>query len=111
MGANGLPLKKRTFKAIEEMKQQRKSQMNHMIGKYVENDYTFVEVHHAETTALFYHHANNKLQDDIIFVSVKIDREGLEIEHRTLITRDSLLKIAAANKDVPTKYIERGEDK
>lgn len=111
IGANGLPIRRVKGNLYERMKQERKSQMNRMIGKYVENDFTFVEVNHTETTALFYHHANNKLQDDIVFVSARMESDGSEIEHRILISRDKLLNMFNDICNTPTKYIERGEDK
>lgn len=99
IGANGLPVKdERNLYELREA--ERHANFNKVIGTYVERGYTFIEVYGRTTTAIFYHHANNELQDDIVLVEIAMDNKGEVTDDRIRITRKNFLKIATDMQDV-----------
>lgn len=93
---NGKP---KTLADIIERQKQERARFNAMIGTYVEKGYTFVRSNPGINRAIFYHHANNEIQDDIVFVDVQMEEET-KTEHRTLISRSELFKIADEVRDI-----------
>ena len=71
--------------------------------EYVENGYKFISSNPAIGEAVFYQHANNEMQDDIIFCRVTLDYErNTATNSRVKISRNQLMAIAGDLRDVPS---------
>lgn len=80
---------------LRKEQENRVSEFRKMIGTYAENGYTFLHANQPTGAAVFYHHAKNKFQDDVVFVEAKVDYEDWSVsDRRILISRESFLKMA-----------------
>lgn len=100
LNENGEPIPVKSLADIIHNQEMQKKQFNNLIGKYVENGYIFVRSNPGLGYALFYHHANNEIQDDIVFVEVTLTKDNKIKDNRVLLSRSNLLKIAKEIKPI-----------
>jgi hypothetical protein len=91
---------------LKKARNDRNKRINVMIGEYVEKGYTFISRDNMSDFVLFYHHANNHLQDDVVFVSVHINPDGTYRDERINVPREGLLKVTEDVKDIKSNKIK-----
>lgn len=105
--ARGKPMRagQMVFEKFEEERRLKKLAFAEMITKYNDNGYTFINSNPDLGHALFYHHANNSLQDDVVFVNLELTASGIKDE-RSNVSRRQLMRIAKELKDVKSLFKE-----
>lgn len=95
--------------SLRNMREERNRKINVMIGEYVEKGYTFISRDNMSDYVLFYHHANNHLQDDVVFVSVHVAPDGKYIDNRISVPREGLFHVAEEVKNIKSKKVIGGK--